>query len=141
VYAYVQRSLVLPGASGAAAMGRVMAGFRERPPSAIAGRPVVAVSDYAQGQRTAEGRRTALGLPSANLLAFEVGEGARVLLRPSGTEPKLKLYVEAFERMGETGALEAVRARVAASAAALAESALELARARGLAGEATAQKA
>jgi phosphomannomutase len=141
VYVSVQRSLVLPGASGAAAMGRVMAGFRERPPSAIAGRPVVAVSDYVQGQRTAEGRRTALGLPSANLLAFEVGEGARVLLRPSGTEPKLKLYVEAFERMGETDALEVVRARVAASAAALAESALELARARGLAGEAAAQKA
>jgi phosphomannomutase len=132
VYGSVQRSLAMPGASGAAAMAAMMTGFRERAPSAIAGRPVVAVCDYAQGRRTAGGNSSELGLPKADLLAFELEQGARVLLRPSGTEPKLKLYVEAFEAVGAADSLQAVRARVSAMAAALAESALELTRARGL---------
>jgi phosphomannomutase len=132
VYGSLQRSVVLPGASGVATMARVMKGFRESPPTAIASRLVVAVRDYMLGRRTAGSQSTALDLPKADLLAFELEGGARVLLRPSGTEPKLKLYVEVFESPGKGEPLEAVRARVATAAAALTASVLELAGQRGL---------
>jgi phosphomannomutase len=131
VYGSVQRSMSLPGASGAATMARVMEGFRQSPPSAIANCPVVAVLDYASGRRTGPGGATALKLPKADLLAFELEGGARVLLRPSGTEPKLKLYVEIFEEASADGPLEVVRARVSAKAEAVAEGVLELVRKRG----------
>jgi len=132
VYGSLQRSVVLPGASGVATMARVMEGFRKNPPKAVAGQPVVAVRDYALGLRTAGAASTALDLPKADLLTFELQGGARVLLRPSGTEPKLKLYVEVFESPGKAEALEAVRERVAKTAAALTDSVLQLARERGL---------
>jgi phosphomannomutase len=132
VYGSLQRSVVLPGASGVATMARVMEGFREQAPTAIANRSVVAVRDYARRLRTAGGKRTPLELPPTDLLAFELEGGAQVLLRPSGTEPKLKLYVEVSEPAGAQETLEAVRARVSAAAAALADGLLEQARLRGL---------
>jgi phosphomannomutase len=132
VYASTQRSLVLPGDSGVATMKRVMQEFRKHPPPAVAGRPVVAVGDYASGLRTADGGTTSLNFPKTNLLAFEFEGGARVLLRPSGTEPKLKLYVEVSERPNTQEPLEVVRARVSATAAALADAVLGLAKQRGL---------
>ncbi|MGO8969708.1 MAG: phospho-sugar mutase [Myxococcaceae bacterium] len=132
VYATVQRSITLPGAAGATALAKLMEGFRQRAPASIAGRPVVAERDYESGRRTAQGQPSELGLPKSNLLGFELAGGGRVLLRPSGTEPKLKLYVEVSEAAGATEPLEAVRARASAAAAALAESFLQLARQRGL---------
>ncbi len=128
VYGSVQRSISLPGALGAATMARVMEGFRESPPSSIADWPVVAVLDYARGLRTSGADSTALDLPKANLLAYELAEGARVLLRPSGTEPRLKVYVEVFDAPGADRALEVVRARVSAKAESVAEGVLALVR-------------
>jgi phosphomannomutase len=132
VYGSLQRSVVLPGASGVATMAQVMKGFREDTPSAIGERSVLAVRDYARGVRVEGGKSTALKLPKTDLLAFEVQGGALVLLRPSGTEPKLKLYVEVSETPNTHASLEVVRARVSATAAALADGVLELARKRGL---------
>ena len=132
VYGSLQRSVALPGSSGIATMARVMEGFRKDTPSAIAERPVLAVRDYARGVRVESGKSTALNFPKADLLAFELGGGAQVLLRPSGTEPKLKLYVEVSETPNTHAPLEVVRARVSATAAALADGVLELARKRGL---------
>jgi phosphomannomutase len=132
VYGSLQRSVLLPGASGIATMARVMEGFRRDAPSAIADRSVVAVRDYARGVRAVGGQTSPLGLPKTDLLAFELEGGAQVLLRPSGTEPKLKLYVEVSETPNTHEPLEVVRARVSATAAALAEGVLELARKRGL---------
>jgi phosphomannomutase len=132
VYGSLQRSVVLPGASGVATMARVMEGFRKDTPSAIADRSVVAVRDFARGVRTAGGKSTALDFPKADLLTFELEGGAQVLLRPSGTEPKLKLYVEVSETPNTHEPLEVVRARVSATAAALADGVLELASKRGL---------
>ena len=57
---------------------------RKTPPYSLAGSPVTAVVDYAHGQN---------GLPPADMLEFRLVKG-RVLLRPSGTEPKFKLYLE-----------------------------------------------
>lgn len=132
VFGSLQRSVVLPGASGVATIARVMEGFRGTPPTAIADRSVVAARDYARRVRTAGGKTTPLNLPKSDLLVFELEGGAQVLLRPSGTEPKLKLYVDVSEAPGAQEPLEVVRARVSAAALALAEGLLEQARLRGL---------
>ena len=77
-------SLAYPGADGAAKMASLMAGLRENAPAKLAGRKVEAVVDYQQGVN---------GLPAANVVEFDVEGGNKVIVRPSGTEPKIKLYV------------------------------------------------
>jgi len=62
-------------------MGGVMESLRADPPTALAGRPIVASEEY----------------PEAGLLRFELEGGVRVQVRPSGTEPKVKLYGEAVD--------------------------------------------
>ncbi len=132
VYASLQRSVTLPGASGVTTIARVMEGFRQDPPEAIAERPVLALRDYATGCRTALGESRALEFPKSDLLAFELAGSARVMLRPSGTEPKLKLYLEAQGAPEAGEALEDVRVRLSATVVGLADSLLALARTRGL---------
>lgn len=97
-----QHSLVLEGADGRERADRILARFREQPPAAIAGRAVEEAIDYAGGHG---------GLPPSNVLAFHLEGGARVLLRPSGTEPKLKFYFEVAEPVGEGEGYAAARAR------------------------------
>lgn len=77
-------SVSFPGAAGAETMRGIMAKLREQAPSELAGRAVEAVVDYEGGVN---------GLPSANVVEFDVEGGNRVIVRPSGTEPKIKLYV------------------------------------------------
>ncbi|HMK73509.1 MAG TPA: phospho-sugar mutase [Myxococcaceae bacterium] len=132
VHATRQRSITLEGASGAATIARVMEGFRNDVPRGIGSRRVTAVSDYARGRRTSPEGDTALGLPPSDLLAFELEGGARALLRPSGTEPKLKLYVEVPEPASPGEALERVEARAGATAEEIVKAVLDLARSRGL---------
>jgi len=126
----LQRSLALPGIAGATTLSKVMAAFRQDSPSSIAGRSVLDVRDYAAGQWTGEG--SGAELPKTDLLAFDVAGGARVLVRPSGTEPKLKLYVDVSETSDAREPLEVVRGRLSAAAAALAEGMEKLVRQRGL---------
>jgi phosphomannomutase len=64
--------------------GEVMAALRAAPPAALAGRPVTAAEDLAAGAR---------GLPPSDVIVYRLA-GARVVVRPSGTEPKLKVYFE-----------------------------------------------
>ena len=71
--------------------GERMARLRARPPGEIAGLPVVRTLDLVRGAAWQEGLPP---LPPADVLGFWLGTGARVLVRPSGTEPKLKGYVE-----------------------------------------------
>lgn len=92
VHRSVQHSLRMPGAAGAAQIASIMQGLRAEPPQTIAGQPVSAVLDFAQDDT---------GLPATNLLRFTCADGARVLARPSGTEPKIKFY---FEVVGPLGA-------------------------------------
>ena len=77
-------SLSYPGADGAAKMAGIMAGLRETAPTEIAASPVEAVVDYGEGVN---------GLPKANVIEFDLEGGNKAIVRPSGTEPKIKLYI------------------------------------------------
>jgi phosphoglucomutase len=89
-------SFVLPGKDGLEKMQHTMAALRENPPKDFAGEKVVAVRDYQSSIRTAcDGTTEALTLPKSNVMYFELENKAWVCVRPSGTEPKIKLYVNA----------------------------------------------
>ena len=93
---YVEKvvSVTLPGKDGVAKMQGIMKGLRAEPPKALAGKRVLAVRDYLAGTRTdSEGNVTPAGLPKSDVLYFELEDDAWVCIRPSGTEPKIKLYV------------------------------------------------
>ena len=61
-----------------------MQGLRDNPPASIADKKVVSVTDYKNAEAT--------GLPAANVLTYGLDNGATVVVRPSGTEPKIKIY-------------------------------------------------
>ena len=90
-------SVSFPGAAGAETMRSIMAKLREQAPSELAGRAVEAVVDYEGGVN---------GLPSANVVEFDVEGGNKVIVRPSGTEPKIKLYV--FAKDADRAAADAL---------------------------------
>lgn len=90
-------SVSFPGAAGAETMRGIMAKLREQAPSELAGRVVEAVVDYEGGVN---------GLPSANVVEFDVEGGNKVIVRPSGTEPKIKLYV--FAKDADRAAADAL---------------------------------
>ena len=77
-------SFEFPGLSGMDKMVGIMAGLRENPPKDFAGDKVVKVVDYKKPEET--------GLPAANVLIYTLKSGATVVVRPSGTEPKIKTY-------------------------------------------------
>lgn len=90
-------SVSFPGAAGAETMRGIMAKLREQAPSELAGRAVEAVVDYEGGVN---------GLPSANVVEFDVEGGNKVIVRPSGTEPKIKLYM--FAKDADRAAADAL---------------------------------
>jgi phosphomannomutase len=115
VFASAQVNLTRAGASGAAAIARLMDAFRASPPAQIAGDELVALADYREGTRVemrSGGEKVALKLPRSNVLAFELASGSRIIARPSGTEPKAKFYFDVCEkaRDGEPVALAKGRA-------------------------------
>lgn len=77
-------SLAYPGADGAQRMADIMTGLRAEPPAQVAGRDVVEVVDYADGVGD---------LPRANVVEFRLAGGGKLIVRPSGTEPKIKAYL------------------------------------------------
>jgi phosphomannomutase len=91
-----QKSIVLPGADGAARIAAIMEALRSDPPAALGGRRVLAISDILRGIRRdlATGSDTPLPYPESNVLRFELEGDTTVTARPSGTEPKIKFYFE-----------------------------------------------
>ena len=98
---------MLPGKDGLEKMQHTMAALRENPPKNFAGEKVVAVRDYQTSVRTTcDGVTETLTLPKSNVMYFELENKAWVCVRPSGTEPKIKLYVNAVsDNSGTTQAL------------------------------------
>lgn len=93
-YVHTQKSFQCEGASGMERMKEIMTGLRTNPPKEIGGLKVTTVSDYIASETTdlATGEKTAITLPKSDVLAFMLEEGASVIIRPSGTEPKIKAY-------------------------------------------------
>ena len=96
-------SFVLPGKDGLEKMQAVMQALRANPPKSFAGTDVKALRDYQTSKRICGEAVEALTLPKSNVLYFELEGGAWICVRPSGTEPKIKLYVNAVSgSAGET---------------------------------------
>ena len=88
-------SLSFAGADGKQKMSAFMDKIRKKNPKSL-GKPVIALRDYLAGARTdANGGKTPLDLPKSDIIYFELEGGGRACLRPSGTEPKLKVYLTA----------------------------------------------
>ena len=86
-------NLVMSGLDGLAKMKELMASLRKEAPTEIAGVKVTAVLDYSDGTRkTAEGTEK-MELSGSNVLSFELEDGSTLIVRPSGTEPKIKVYI------------------------------------------------
>jgi phosphomannomutase len=90
----VQWSVALPGAEGRARIDAAMARLRSDPPERIGTSPVVRVLDAEAGEERVRGERRPSGLPRSDVLSFQAEDGARLTVRPSGTEPKIKFYLE-----------------------------------------------
>jgi len=94
VYVHTQSSFVCEGASGMEKMKEIMSGLRTNTPKEIGGLKVTNFADY-QASTSVDietGDKTMLTLPKSDVLTFKLTDGASVIIRPSGTEPKIKAY-------------------------------------------------
>ena len=111
-YGFIETRLVnvrYEGAAGAAKMREIMKMLREAPPKSIPGRELVAIKDYKNGDTSyIDGGKREVKLPPSDVLKFTCSDGCEVIIRPSGTEPQLKLYYAAGgeTREGAQGQLE-----------------------------------
>ncbi len=88
-------NLVMPGLDGLKKMADLMANLREKPPVEIAGVAVKEQKDYKDGSvvNVADGSKTTMELSGSNVLRYEMVDGTSLIVRPSGTEPKVKVYI------------------------------------------------
>ncbi len=105
-----QVSLTKPGADGLAQIAATMQRVRAKPPAEVAGYRVVEVVDLQHG---------AGGLPPSDVLVFRLDRGGRIIMRPSGTEPKLKSYYEVRIELAAGEAMAAAKVRGQAELVAL----------------------
>ena len=94
-YAEKTYNLVMPGLDGLKDMAELMRSLRETPPAEIGGTVVVARKDYSDGTAIdcATGKQEKMELSGSNVLRFELADGTSIIVRPSGTEPKIKVYI------------------------------------------------
>ena len=94
-YAEKTCNLVMPGLDGLKDMANLMKSLRENPPKELSGVQVAAWKDYQDGSvvDSATGARSEMELKGSNVLRFEMADGTSVIVRPSGTEPKIKVYI------------------------------------------------
>lgn len=88
-------NLVMPGLDGLKNMKAIMADLRKDPPKDIAGEEVMRMRDYQDGSVfvTGLGKVETMEMKGSNVLYFELGDGTSFIVRPSGTEPKIKVYI------------------------------------------------
>lgn len=91
------KSYTFEGAKGMEKMAQIMDTLRQNPPKTIGDFIVTAVSDYKTSKITfTDGKEEKIELPKSNVLAFALENGNKVIVRPSGTEPKIKAYLTAI---------------------------------------------
>lgn len=97
VYRHSLINAVFEGAQGMAAMQALMESLRNDRPAAIAGLKLVRFADYRASEETdlRTGQSKPIHLPKSNVLSFGLEGGAGIIVRPSGTEPKIKAYITA----------------------------------------------
>lgn len=108
-YGYYQNTTLnfgFEGAAGMEKMQQVMSSLRQEPPKAIAGRKVVRTADYQQSVAVdlTTGQQEEIKLPKSNVLSYFLEGGAAAIVRPSGTEPKIKVYVTSVGKDEEDAA-------------------------------------
>lgn len=89
------KSITLKGIEGLAKIGEIMESLRSNPPAEIGGYKVLLARDYKKGtiKDLRTGDLTSTGLPSSNVLYYDLENGVWICVRPSGTEPKVKFYM------------------------------------------------
>ena len=94
-YGEKTHNLVMPGLDGLEKMAALMQSLRAQPPVEIGGVTVAQYKDYSDGtvRDAATGAVTPMPLSGSNVLRFELTDGTHIVVRPSGTEPKIKVYI------------------------------------------------
>ncbi len=106
VHCHTQQSFVCEGESGMEEMAAAMKRLRNDPPRVVAGSAVIGIEDYELSKIVdlKSNETTVIDLPKSNVIAFRLENGARIVVRPSGTEPKVKAYytttAESWEAAG-----------------------------------------
>lgn len=97
-YCNTVQSYTFEGASGMEKMAAIMDGLRVNKPSSFAGYEVIKIDDYKTSKSTdvKTGEESEITLPKSNVLAYTLTDGNKVIVRPSGTEPKIKAYITAI---------------------------------------------
>lgn len=100
-YHHSQQSFQCEGASGMERMKEIMSNLRTNPPKEIGGLEVESIADYLASETTCIkcGKKEEITLPKSDVIAFNLSDGASVIIRPSGTEPKIKAY---YTTIGDT---------------------------------------
>ena len=95
-----QNSFTFEGAAGMKKMQSIMDDLRALPPKKIGENSVIAISDYETSEKTElkTGKKTVITLPKSNVLYYDLDEnGSNLIVRPSGTEPKIKVYITSID--------------------------------------------
>jgi phosphomannomutase len=107
-----QLSITLSGPAGVAKLEACMQRLRAQPPSSLAERPVTQWLDLEAGICVRGTTRSATTLPNSNVLSFELENSQRITIRPSGTEPKLKIYLDCVTVIAPDEPIQVARTRV-----------------------------
>jgi phosphoglucomutase len=115
-------SVVRQGKSGAEEIVQMMKDFRANPPKQLGGSPIVVIKDYANltSKDLRSGKEDKLDFPvTSNVLQYFTEDGSKVSVRPSGTEPKIKFYVEVHSKLASKADYDKANADAVAKVAAI----------------------
>jgi phosphoglucomutase len=117
-------NVVRPGKSGADEIKAMMENYRNNPPKELGGAKVVLQKDYESLEAVyADGKKEKLDMPTtSNVLQWFCEDGTKVSVRPSGTEPKIKFYLEVKDVMNNASEFEALRKKANERVAAIKQS-------------------
>ena len=107
-------SITKKGMDGQQQIAAMMQGYRENPPSVIAGHDVMQLLDYElrKGKNLKTGEEWTIELPKSNVLQFILSDETKISARPSGTEPKIKFYFSVNDKLLNTADFDAVKDRL-----------------------------